>query len=477
MNIKERLSFFQEIVQCEYPLHLWRYDPDFELIKTDCPAEMMLPDIISMLGFSSLVLSHIESGKRLPLILDTEFGLLWIAGFEYRGFELKQIHIMGPAFTGSSSHLILRKKLDSYQLTVKLRSKIVRQIESVPIIPSSTLLSYAVMFHCAITGEKISADMISFSSHSEATDTDELTLIADEHPGIWMAEQTFLSMIREGNPDYRRALGKSMTLSSGMKVELGDTLRANKNNLLVLLTLCSRAAIEGGLNPSTAYTLNDYYGKRIEECKTTADTNNLGNELLDDYVSRVRTAHETDEHAKQIADICDYITLHIREPLSISLLSKRLGYTEYYFSHKFKDVMGKSVNNYIRQKKTEEAKLLLSGTHMSISEMSCHSAAAASFFPVSRRKPACHRQNTGSSIQNHKNIFCCLSLTDTISARRHPIFFLKNPMKIADIVIADRHGDIHHIHGCRAEQICCLTQPLCLNQICIGLSCSFSDLL
>ena len=134
--------------------------------------------------------------------------------------------------------------------------------------------------------------------------------------------------------------------------------------------LCSRAAIEGGLNPSTAYTLNDYYGKRIEECKTTADTNNLGNELLDDYVSRVRTAHETDEHAKQIADICDYITLHIREPLSISLLSKRLGYTEYYFSHKFKDVMGKSVNNYIRQKKTEEAKLLLSGTHMSISEIS-----------------------------------------------------------------------------------------------------------
>lgn len=51
------------MVQCEYPLHLWRYDPDFELIKTDCPAEMMLPDIISMLGFSSLVLSHIESGN------------------------------------------------------------------------------------------------------------------------------------------------------------------------------------------------------------------------------------------------------------------------------------------------------------------------------------------------------------------------------------------------------------------------------
>ena len=91
MDIKERLSFFQEMVQCEYPLHLWHYSPEFELIETDCPAELMLPDIISMLGFSSLVLAHIESGNRMPLILDTEFGLLWIAGFEYQGFALQQI--------------------------------------------------------------------------------------------------------------------------------------------------------------------------------------------------------------------------------------------------------------------------------------------------------------------------------------------------------------------------------------------------
>ena len=111
--------------------------------------------------------------------------------------------------------------------------------------------------------------------------------------------------------------------------------------------------------------------------------------------------------------------------------------------------MGKSVNNYIRQKKTEEAKLLLSGTHMSISEISDElSFSSRSFFFSSFQKetgmsPTKYRQ----LYTNHKNIFCCLSLTDTISARRHPIFFLKNPMKIADIVIADRHGDIHHIHA------------------------------
>lgn len=69
--------------------------------------------------------------------------------------------------------------------------------------------------------------------------------------------------------------------------------------------------------------------------------------------------------------------------------------------------MGKSVNNYIRQKKTEEAKLLLSGTRMSISEISdeLSFSSRSYFFPASRRKPACHRQNTGSSMQNPKKLF------------------------------------------------------------------------
>ena len=110
-------------------------------------------------------------------------------------------------------------------------------------------------------------------------------------------------------------------------------------------------------------------------------------EFLDDYVRRVRVAKETNAHSRQIQNICDYISLHIREPLSISLLSERLGYTEYYFSHKFKEVTGLSVNAYIRRKKIEEAKLLLSGTCMSIQDISDElSFGSRSFFFSSFQK-------------------------------------------------------------------------------------------
>ena len=104
--------------------------------------------------------------------------------------------------------------------------------------------------------------IFSFPPGSDASGPDELNLISEEHRGVWTAEQALLKMFRDGNPDYKKALERSTSLSSGIKSDTGDSVRQQKNNLLVLLTLCSRASIEGGLNPSVAYTLNDLYAVR-----------------------------------------------------------------------------------------------------------------------------------------------------------------------------------------------------------------------
>ena len=40
-----------------------------------------------------------------------------------------------------------------------------------------------------------------------------------------------------------------------------------QNIAIVLLTLCSRASIEGGVSSAVAYTLNDYYMQMIEDCQ------------------------------------------------------------------------------------------------------------------------------------------------------------------------------------------------------------------
>ena len=364
----------------------------------------MHTDIVTLLDFSSLMKSHLHSGNHNPIILDTEVGLTWIAAFDFADTALRQIYLIGPVFTGSSSHLRLRNKLDSYQLSVKLKMHVWKQLEYVPIVPSSTLLSYAMMFHYTLTGTYISADQVSFSSTgNKDLSQDGSPFPADDHPGIWMSEHSFLGMIREGNPDYIKALGKSMTLSSGMKADMGEPLRAGKNNILVLLTLCSRASIEGGLNPSVAYNLNDYYAGRIESCRTNADISNLSREFLDDYVTRVRETKEADEGSRQIRNVCDYISLHVREPIRISDLALRLGYSEYYFSRKFKEIMGCTIHTYIRQKKIEEAKLLLSGTTLDMQEISDElSFGSRSYFA------SCFQKETGISPSKYRQMHCNL---------------------------------------------------------------------
>jgi len=334
MNLKEKLNFFQELIQCNYNVYLWSYNPDLTLINTNCPSYLITSDVISFLNFADALLDYAKSGGRYPFILDTPLSLLWIAAFEYQEDQLLKIHMIGPAFTGKNSHLILRKELDQKKLSVKLRATIFKQLEEIPIIPTTTIFQYAVMLHYCITGDTITSGDIQFQKNISEESFDDIRLISEEHRGVWMAEKTLTKMLREGNPNYKAALEKSSSLSNGLKIDVGDSVRQQKSTLHVLLTLCSRATIEGGLNPSISYTLCDYYSQRIENCKTTSELSTTCRIMLDDYVSRVQQAKKETAVSKQIQSICDYISLHITEKLSIDVLAKQAGYTEYYFSQK-----------------------------------------------------------------------------------------------------------------------------------------------
>lgn len=92
--------------------------------------------------------------------------------------------------------------------------------------------------------------------------------------------------------------------------------------------------------------------------------------MLADYVYRVQKSKEKSNISAPIQNACAYIKSHITEALSIHVLARRSGYSEYYFSHKFKEELGISVNDYILKEKIAEAKLLLSGTTDNIQAIS-----------------------------------------------------------------------------------------------------------
>lgn len=370
MTTDEKVTFFLELVNCSYPLYRWQFDASLSFRSTDWQKALFSGDFFSYIGFRELISKHLADGNRTPILLEAESNLVWFAGFSFEGTALSGCHLIGPALTGRDTPMLIRKKLDSFELTAKLRSTIFKTLDEIPVVPTNILRQYAVMLHYCLNKEKCSLYDIAFLNTVPLPDT---KTAREEHPGhggIWINEQRLLKLFAQGDPGYREALLKCYSLSDGVHSDTGDALRDRKNTCIVLLTLCSRACIDGGLPPAIAYDLNDYYVQKIEESGSLTALAGVCDNMLDDYVSRVQEIHSHSAVSGLILSSCEYIRTHITEPLTIADLAKRTGYSEYYFSHKFKKETGSSVSDFILKEKIEQAKLMLAGTNDTIQSIS-----------------------------------------------------------------------------------------------------------
>lgn len=369
MESQEKIRFFLELLNCNYQLHFWQYDGEYRLIETNWNNELFSGEFFSFIGMEKLLKERQQEGKMDPVILEAGNNLLWIAGFEHRENTVRHVFYIGPIFSGKDSLLILRKKLDTYNLSVSLRTRMFRTFEEIPVVPFHILRQYAVMLEYTLNSRKISINDIEVVNIIPGEEKDVQFGTSERHFGIWEAEQNLCRMIEEGSPRYKEMLKASSLMSSGMKVDYGDTLRSHKNNILVLLILCSRASMRGGLSPEIAYNLNDYYAQKIEQCQSMADTTKLGAQILEDYVARVRESRENPDVSDSIRNSCEYIKAHLTEPIHVKKLAQQSGYAEYYFSHKFKKEMGVSVKEYILHEKIEQAKVMLTSSDESIQKI------------------------------------------------------------------------------------------------------------
>lgn len=398
MTTEQKLSFFYELINCNYELYHWEYDRDFSLCSTNWTNPLFSGGFLVYTGLEETIRRFLAGGSDTPVILEIDGNLLWICCFELRenGYHT---HLIGPAFSGRDSLLLVRRRLDSYELSVKTRAAVLKNFERIPAIPINILNQYAVMLHYCLNGRRVTAGQIVCLSNIKNREQGIYRPSDKSHAGIWYAEQQLCKMLAEGNPLYKEALLHSGSLSAGIKAEVGDSLRSNKNNLLVLLTLCSRSCIRGGLAPSVAYDLNDYYAKRIEECNSMTALSDLSSEMLEHFVSQVQETKKQSGMSAPVQNACYYIKTHITGALSLKELAGRAGYAEYYFSRKFRDEVGCSVSEFILKEKIEQAKLLLADSRESIQSISSrlHFGGRSHFY-------SCFQKQTGMSPSDYRKL-------------------------------------------------------------------------
>lgn len=203
-------------------------------------------------------------------------------------------------------------------------------------------------YHAAVTSEAERADQQLFDIKSE----DE-----DIYRHTYQEERRILAAVKEGDVEEAVRLSKEMDANIG---RLGEKEIDHWRNLsIVAVTLCARAAIEGGLSPSAAYRLSGFYINRITACKDVTQILLYRNHAVEELTRKVREQKQK-SHISSYTERCkDYVYGHYREKIYLDSIADNLGISSSYLSRLFKKEMGVNLQDFINDVRVEKAANLL----------------------------------------------------------------------------------------------------------------------
>ena len=179
----------------------------------------------------------------------------------------------------------------------------------------------------------------------------------------YQEERKLLDSVREGRSE------DAIQYSRNMDSELGklSTKELNhwKNVAIVAITLTTRAAIEGGISPSIAYRISDFYIQKSDGCKDIAQIIKYRDHAVEELTEQVRKK-KTRKTSSYVERCRDYVDKHYREKIYLSEIAEMLGLSETYLSRLFRKETGKRLQDYIVDVRLEHAANLLKYSEESI---------------------------------------------------------------------------------------------------------------
>lgn len=391
------ISVMQELLKCGTDIPLWHYDTDGHLLDTN--AEFLVLDkILGFIGGIDYMLEYAQK-SRMPLVLGSDMGLMWCAVFESEKKELKSIYLIGPVYNAEVSGSLLEESATRYHIDTSFRKQYISMMKQISVVSSVMFQQYGLMLHYCVTGKKLNRSDIQFQPRNKilAPLSVELESAGSDWVQTYMAEQTLLQMIREGDINYREAISRANHLFNAMRPYDRESLHASIIRSTGFTTLCIREVIQAGISTDTAYAVGNGYIESMAQCKSISELASLNLSMFEDFIFRVRKHRTNPSVSAQIRSCRDYIELHSEQELKLATLAKHVGYSEYYLSRKFKKEMGVSISTYIKYVRVERSKLMLVSTGLPVSQI-----ADMLHFASSSHYSEAFRDITGKTPQQYK---------------------------------------------------------------------------
>ncbi len=365
--MNQNLTLFQEMISCDQKIYTWIYSNNGSLMDTNCSATI-LNTLFRSTGCLDYMLEYAK-GNWQPLILSAPLGIMWCVSFQHTNNSLEYAYVLGPVFNTEMSVSALDIAMKRHKMSLTRKKGLKELLLSLPIVDFSQLTQYVLMLHYCLTGKKLSRGDIQYQEQSQEYSTEQLPLHNDRYK-TWLVEQELLRNVRDGNLNYQVSLDNASIISRGIPASNGNPISQAVISCIVFTSLCTRESIQGGLSPEIAYTCGDNYIQRMLNCKTISELVTLNHKMYDDFIHKVVIAKTALNYSPQVRSCLDYIDISLECDITLQELAERTGYTEYYLSRKFKQEIGVTISQYIKNARIERAKILLTTTNTSIQAIS-----------------------------------------------------------------------------------------------------------
>ena len=182
------------------------------------------------------------------------------------------------------------------------------------------------------------------------------------------------SSIRNGDVEQlRKSIAEDYQGNIGTLAK--NQLRSFQNIAIVLITLASRAAMEGGVLPEIAYSLSDSYIQKVEEMHIPEAAVQIARQAEYHYtelVHEVKISGKNNPADLRLNQCKEYIFAHLHGKLSTSDIAAALHLTPNYLSNLFKKEEGITITEYIQNEKVKLAKNMLIYSHYSYSTIATY---------------------------------------------------------------------------------------------------------
>lgn len=290
-------------------------------------------------------------------------------------FDITKYLIIGPVSIVPYSKDTLLNMYRDYVISNENKDEFHDFLKRIPHISKFSLISKLVFINYCIYEEvKTPSDFLTDYSSPKALSPEIVQTNYDKKENYvynksYVLEEAILKLVRTGNIEgFNSLLFNDDNFHIG--VTSNNAIRQLKNNIIINTTVCTRAAIDGGLEYDTAYELSDHFIQLTEQTDNPDILYELLSKIAYTFAEKVSQAQTPTSADGRLQKAILYIKQNTNQHITVGDVARYVGFSKSYFSTYFKENLGFSVSDFILRCKLEEGRRLLQFTNKPISTIS-----------------------------------------------------------------------------------------------------------